>query len=283
MDKVCIIIPVHNRLQFTIKCIQSLERLDYNSMDIVVIDDGSSDGTTNYLKNHFASVIILQGDGNLWWSGAVNKGIKYAILNQYNYILLLNNDNIVLDSGYLKNIVESSKTNENKIIGSVVKHSDNRYKFRFLGGNVSYWTGFIRLYDESVLRIGKDCFETEWLGGMGVLVPINYFCKFGLFDEKYFPHYSGDQDYWFKLQSHGIKLLIDKKCRISVFEDDREGAKGSKKRVYDLVSRKSHYNMVSQYRLMIRYLFKFYSPLSLILFYPVNLLYYYGTRKYKKI
>lgn len=66
-----IIIPVHNRLNFTIDCLNSLKKQDiYNQFNLIVVDDGSTDGTSEYLKKNFPEVKILNGDGSLYWGGA---------------------------------------------------------------------------------------------------------------------------------------------------------------------------------------------------------------------
>ena len=81
MDKenVYIIIPVHNRKEITLKCLDTLKQNgDLDKYYVIVIDDGSTDGTSEAIQSLYPDVIILTGDGNLWWTGAIKKGMEYA-------------------------------------------------------------------------------------------------------------------------------------------------------------------------------------------------------------
>jgi len=65
-----ILIPVHNRKEFTRQCLLSLRKQTYKKIKIVVIDDGSLDGTGGMLAREFPAVHVIKGDGNLWWADA---------------------------------------------------------------------------------------------------------------------------------------------------------------------------------------------------------------------
>ena len=99
MKNIAILIPVHNRISYTKKCIRTLEGLvanespSNNMYHIVVIDDGSTDGTGDWLADEYPDIIVLNGDGNLWWSGGINVGATYAISEiNADFLLLWNND-----------------------------------------------------------------------------------------------------------------------------------------------------------------------------------------------
>ena len=70
--QIYIIIPVHNRVNYTLKCLNSLVNQTYTIFSIILIDDGSTDNTSSIVSNKFPNVKILKGDGHLWWSGSVN-------------------------------------------------------------------------------------------------------------------------------------------------------------------------------------------------------------------
>ena len=64
-EPVYIIIPVHNRKQITLKCLENLDKSgDLQQYHVVVVDDGSTDGTTEAINNLFPDVKVLPGDGN---------------------------------------------------------------------------------------------------------------------------------------------------------------------------------------------------------------------------
>jgi len=70
-----IVIPVYNRINFTKKCLNSIKQQTYQNYRVVVIDDGSTDGTAALLAEEFPEVHVIQGDGNLWWTAATNLGV----------------------------------------------------------------------------------------------------------------------------------------------------------------------------------------------------------------
>ena len=75
-----VVIPVHNRINYTIDCINSLKQQDcVERIKIYVVDDGSTDNTTEIITKKFPDVKIFNGDGTLFWGGAVNYGIDQVI------------------------------------------------------------------------------------------------------------------------------------------------------------------------------------------------------------
>ena len=93
-----ILIPVHNGLDETVKCLASLAKQTYTDYEVIVIDDGSTDGTQSYLRQNYPSVKIINGSGNLWWTGAMRKGIDWVLRNGVgdgDYLMSLNNDVIL--------------------------------------------------------------------------------------------------------------------------------------------------------------------------------------------
>ncbi len=107
MKKVTIIIPNYNGLSFLDPCMKALEKQDCQDFEILVVDNGSSDGSVEWLKEHgIPSIFLAENTG---FSGAVNLGIQTA---KTPYVILLNNDTEA-EPGYvgalLKEIERSPK------------------------------------------------------------------------------------------------------------------------------------------------------------------------------
>src|ERR1044071_9943972 len=94
LPAIYIIIPVHNRLEATRRCLESLRNQMFTRFQILLVDDGSTDGTSEFVKENYPDVMLLTGDGNLWWTGAINLGIRYALLrgSANDAVLVINND-----------------------------------------------------------------------------------------------------------------------------------------------------------------------------------------------
>ena len=75
-----VVIPVFNRLSLTKACIKSLKKQkNCETINIIIVDDGSTDGTTAYFKKFFPEIKIIKGTGELYWGGSIKVGIDYVI------------------------------------------------------------------------------------------------------------------------------------------------------------------------------------------------------------
>jgi GT2 family glycosyltransferase len=192
-----IVIPVFNRLELTIKCLNSLSEVTYPNFTIIIVDDASSDGTYEYLSLHHPDIVLVKGDGNQWYSGGMNAGIKKVFELNLDYILFLNNDNTV-EPEFLGYLVEEALNQPNTICCSIVFYENEKTSVRFGGGTINNLTGIAKSFTtrqlKSFTREGT-CYITKYAGGMGILVHKSHMKDIGLLDEKYFPM-CGDHELW---------------------------------------------------------------------------------------
>jgi GT2 family glycosyltransferase len=92
-QKVSIVIPVYNRRETTLRCLKTLrEQGVFDWAQIWVVDDGSSDGTSEAIQEAHAEMKILRGDGSLWWSRAICLGMEAAMSAGADFVVWLNDD-----------------------------------------------------------------------------------------------------------------------------------------------------------------------------------------------
>lgn len=214
-----IIIPVFNRLHFTKHCIDSLLTQHYKHYTIIVVNDGSTDNTADYIRSKYKDVILLQGSGNLWWTGATNMGVEKALelsTAAGDFILTLNND-LEVNEHYLESLVAAAQKNQPALIGSVSVDINKIEKVHFAG---TLWSATTAKYRPAVskklsyselLKMGETI-HTDLLPGRGVLIPINVFREIGLYDFASFPHYMADEDFAVRAKKPGYKLLVATKA-----------------------------------------------------------------------
>src|ERR1043165_6485898 len=102
--KVAVVIPVHNGLELTRRCLSTLQAQRPAEFEIIVVDDGSTDATGDFVRANHPEVTVLRGDGNLWWSGATNAGCAHAIERGADVVVLFTNDNVDCSSGAVSHL-----------------------------------------------------------------------------------------------------------------------------------------------------------------------------------
>ncbi len=210
MTSVAVVIPCHNERSSVLRCLGSLREDATLDIRPIVVDDGSTDGTAEAVASTFPRTVVLRGDGNLWWSGAVNRGIEAALVAKADYVLLLNNDCVlsVNDIGRLHAVsVCWPKSIVSAVIGDLSTGRPICFGGRFSPHMLDYLTERQPPTQESALL--KSVVEVQWLPGHTMFMPHNIFRAVGLMDERGFPQYFGDADFALRAREQGYLLLVD--------------------------------------------------------------------------
>lgn len=245
MKKILLIIPTYNASNHIARCLRHIKKSleatgDFEfKTDVLVVDDCSTDNTVKVILDEGLCRVIT-GTGDLWWSGSINRGVKTACNENYDYALLMNSDNFIPED-YFKTLYECLSQLPLAIIGSTV-FNENGTPF-FLGCNVNSWGQF-----EYIKKLEEPFVKCDAFGGMGVAVPIDVFKQVGFFDEKKLPHYFGDTDFWVRCKKNKQPLFICKDLKIFV-DAKNTGAKAKGNKVLfflkNLTNRKFHANVVA--------------------------------------
>lgn len=271
-----IIIPVFNRKEFTKQCLISLRNQSYPFYKVIIVDDGSTDGTKEMIVDEFPEVIRLAGDGNLWWTGATNMGIKYVFefenVQDEGFILTLNND-LEVEPNYIENLLNVYKQNKPCLVGSICIDFENRNRIEDLGCKWNRFTAKlmnnVKEYGdnyETLMKHNVNFVESDMLSGRGVLIPMKIFDENGYFDEKTFPQYAADNDFSLRAKNIGYKLLIS--VYSPVYAHLKETGDDFKRKIQYNVFLKSLFSIKSSTNIKTRYYFAIkHSPIKIIFFF----------------
>jgi GT2 family glycosyltransferase/ubiquinone/menaquinone biosynthesis C-methylase UbiE len=200
------IIPVYNHLSDTKQCIETIRLFTKaEKYEIIVINNGSIDGTAEWLKQQ-PDIKVISNDENEGFVKACNQGIDLARGNE---ILLLQNDTIVTNN-WLKNMREALYSNP--IIGAVgpLSYGVNALQRPEI---IEDYSNFIQMEDVAA-KIAAEATQ-RWeqvlsLDAFCILLKREAVAAAGLLDEQFSPHYYEDIDYAFRLIKAGYRLLVSK-------------------------------------------------------------------------
>jgi GT2 family glycosyltransferase len=214
--KIWICIPVFNRKDMTLRCLATLHQQTFINFTVVICDHGSSDGTSEAIFQQYPNVVVIKADSTLWWTGAINRSIAYALEHAASddVVLTLNNDNEV-PPDYLENFRVNHTKYSTSILSSVIYNiktgelNDPGFRQNWLCAT-AYPVDFVtdHLVDDSNLV------EITHASGRGTLFPIKVFRQLGLFEEKNLPHYGADYSFAFKAARANYRIYSCLNCKV---------------------------------------------------------------------
>lgn len=215
--KVFIIIINFNGQADTRECLTSLAKLDYPDFEVVVVDNASREKFSLVGLDLDLKIKLIQNSENLGFSGGNNLGIKYALQNNADYILLLNNDTAI-SPDFLTKLVEAGETSQKfGILGSKIYFYHQPDKLWFAGGRINwlYTRGWMRGYGE----IDRGQYDqpavqpTDYITGCCLLIKKEAIDRVGLMPEEYFLYYE-DTDWSLAIQGAGYQCVFVPSAKI---------------------------------------------------------------------
>jgi len=215
VKRVEIVAPVYNRRETTLLCLRSLSRINSEGLDvhIIIVDDASSDKTSESIASEFPDVQIIQGDGNLWFTEGTNVGVRAALEYNPDYILMMNDDQ-VFDADFLHFMIETAEKHPHSIVGALLLLWDTPHKVFQVSPKWETMSGGWRHWQhQTVWTVPEKPWLVEIIVGNCVLFPASAIKEVGLMDSKRYPNF-GDAEYTPRLRKKGWKLLIDPRARV---------------------------------------------------------------------
>lgn len=199
-NRVAVVVPTYNRRTLSENTVKSLFNDGYVHMSIFVCDSNSTDGTKEAVSQYPGTYVLNVGPEK-WWSGSVNVGIKRAIEENFDYVLILNDD-LSLPKNLISQLVELALQLPEAII-TAAQSTEGKL---FLGQKV---VGLFRNRQE-VITTGMNFVDIDLINGSCLLIPIDLFKKIGIIDEVRCPHLAGDNEFLLRARNAGFRLVTAK-------------------------------------------------------------------------
>jgi GT2 family glycosyltransferase len=219
--KISIIIPVYNRIRFTVACLHSIFACaGRNDYEIIIADDNSADQTSAVFENNFFGVRYLRNAKNLGFLNNCNIAAKNATGQ---YIVFLNNDTVVCP-GWLDELVKTFDENDSiGLAGSKLVYPSGT--LQEAGGIVfedgSSWN--YGRYSNLLLPQFNYMRDVDYCSGASVAIRAQLWKKLGGFDEKFAPAYYEDTDLAFQVRAAGYRVVYQPASEVVHFEGITHG------------------------------------------------------------
>lgn len=192
----CIIIPAHNRCSHTLQCLEGLQWCaPLQEWRIVLVDDGSTDGTSAEVRAKHPHVEIVQGSGDLFWTGAIRLGMQRALDLGADVIIWLNDDTHS-DEASLWRISRLVREQPDMVLASRALVNDEIFICNSLRRRAAPPTG-------------QEFDEADVVAGYQVAFSSALPRKIGLPDDSRWPHYAGDSSYTHTAHKNGFRIRVD--------------------------------------------------------------------------
>ena len=206
-----IILPVHNRLDSTKCFIDCLLKQSFTQYHLILIDDGSTDGTADYVKERIKNLTILSGQGHWWWGGGLHQGYLWfkAKKQAVDDLVLMINHDTEFDPDFFEKAIDVLSTRSRTLLLARV-YSKQSHQFVEAGVHAD-WQRLTFEHTENPDRI--NCLSTR-----GLFLRVGDLMDIGGFHSVLLPHYLSDYEFTIRAHRRGYQLMTDPSVTLRVDE-----------------------------------------------------------------
>ena len=208
---VSIVIPTYNRKKAVLECLQSLTTVEYSNCEVIVVDNGSTDGTPDDIEKLHPKVKLIRSSSNLGVTGGRNLGAKHSCGE---HVFFLDHDTVV-DKSAICELVEIIQSDSRiGVVGPGIYYYDEPEKIWALGTSIGLLTGKVSFNYVGRINNGQfagiidvQVLPTAFLVRRKVLETVDFF------DDTYFATYE-DTDFCFRVRKAGYRVVCLPKAKV---------------------------------------------------------------------
>ena len=230
--RICAIVLTYNGKYLIAKMLKSFRKTIYKNGQVIVVDNGGSDGSEELIKKKFSWAKVVRLQLNKGFAGGNNVGIRYAFgHDKPEYVVLLNDDMEIIDPKWLNILVETAKKTGAGVTGCKLVLLDGR--IQYAGGyfhpvRITMHRGLLEAdngqYDEEL--------EVDYANGACFLINKDVISRIGLLDEGYSPIYFEEADYCARARQAGFKIIYTGKTKLIHYTSLTTKKEGNTQRYY---------------------------------------------------
>jgi hypothetical protein len=215
MQRLLVILVNYRRADDTMECLASLMKSTFDGFDVMVVDNGSRDGSVEKIRTRFPAVAVIAHPENLGFVGGNNTGLRRALSEGYSSALLLNNDTVV-DPGMLRALAATADERADAgIVGGKIYYADAPDRLWFAGGVLNRRSGAVShrgMHERDTGRYDA-VLPCDFVTGCCMLIRRDVLQQVGLLGEEYFAYYE-DCDYALRARAAGFRAYYQPAARL---------------------------------------------------------------------
>jgi GT2 family glycosyltransferase len=195
-----ILLPVHNRREVTRDFIDYLKAQTWQNYHLVLIDDGSTDGTEQLVRERVENLTVIRGNGNWWWAGCLQQGFNFLKKKRLSYgdYVLIANDDVVFGKEFLAKGVSILDKNKQTLLLPQSREGDNLSLFNeWIHADLKTFSFSAISSSEDINCLATRCLFLKWAD----------FVDIGGFHPIILPHYLSDYEFTIRAYKKGYRLL----------------------------------------------------------------------------
>ena len=203
-----ILLPVHNRREITGDFIDCLEAQTWQNYHLVLIDDGSTDGTEQMVRERVESLTVIRGNGDWWWAGCLQQGfnfLKKRELSHDDYVLIINDD-VVFRKDFLTKGISILDKNKQTLLLAQFQEGDNAPPQE---------TGLHFDFKKLTFSAPSSSNDINCLSTRGLFLKWTDFENIGGFHPTLLPHFFSDYEFTIRAHNKGYKCLTSSEVTLS--------------------------------------------------------------------
>jgi len=215
-QKIYVLLPVHNRRETTRRFIGCLRAQTSANYHLILIDDGSTDGTAEMVLESIPGATVIRGKGDWWWAGSLQQGLNWlkAAKPAADDVVLFINDDVVLDPDFLCAGVRILREKPDSLLLARIRDPESgRILETGVHADVRRLSFVTATAPDSI-----NCLSTRGLFARCSIVE-----RMGGFHPRVLPHYLSDYEWTMRASCRGVRCITDGRL---VLESPNKGASG---------------------------------------------------------